>query len=180
MDLKLLFGILILSVLVLFLSFIIIFIFSLPFLIRSLRIKNLAKDYGLLFKSNIKLKLLEPREEKINICEGYISGKHIEVFDHIDYGGFSVSPLNKNTKISSRATVIIIDGERKQIRDNTLFGYARISSIRRVLSSLGQKETLSKYLSSDSNRNIPITYAFFVIVIVITFIIWITKFISSQ
>jgi len=175
MFFQLIFAFSIFTVSTLFLSALVIFIFSSPFLIRSLRIKNLAKKYGLTFKSNIKFKIFESKEERMNICEGNISGKKVKFFDAIDYDGFSVSPLNKNAKISSRETIIIIDGEKSQVKDSTLFGYATVGAINNVLLSLKQNNKVEKYLINDSNKNIPITYVFYVMIIIIAFVIYLTK-----
>lgn len=175
MDFQLIKGILLFSIFILLLTSFIIVIFSLPFLIRSLRISRIAKKYGLVFKSNLKLQILEPREEKINICEGIIFGKHIEIFDHIDYKAFLVSPINDNARISSRETVMIIDGETRQIKGGLFLGYASISSIEKAIMAIKNRESDYTDISVFNNKlqkNIPITYALFFIILIIAFIIY--------
>jgi hypothetical protein len=182
MDFELIGTILFASVFILLLSIFVITIFSLPFLIRSLRISRLAKKYGLLFKSNLKLQIFEPEEEKINICEGSVFGKHIEIFDHIDYRAFSISLISSsNTRISSKKTVIIINGEKKQIKGGIFSGYASVSSVEKAILAIRNRD--SDYTKTDifnnySYKNVPITYVLIVMIFIIAWALQLMKYLN--
>lgn len=150
-------------------AIILVIIFSSPFLFRILRMKRLAKKYNLSFDSKRTSKLLQPVVAVMNLCEGVVGGKNIKIYDNIDVDGFYVVPLNESAQITSRKTIIEIGGIKSQIRSFSFLGYARIGSINRLLIAIRENRDITGYLKDPGEKNIPITYILFIVVMVFTF-----------
>jgi len=114
-------------------------LYKLPMIIRMIRMKNLAKKFGLKYEKSVDVKKFEQfysGKGKRNRISGIIKNNKIEIYDQIKYrmGEIVSHDINKHR------TVIIIN-ESKNILKGSLDGIfrVRITELNKRLNLLNEK-----------------------------------------
>ena len=114
-------------------------LYKLPMIIRMIRMKNLAKKFGLKYEKSVDVKKFEQfysGKGKRNRISGIIKNNKIEIYDQIKYrmGEIVSHDINKHR------TVILIN-ESKNILKGSLDGIfrVRITELNKRLNLLNEK-----------------------------------------
>lgn len=122
-----------------------------PRLIRSHRLRQIAKLYGLKYQKQASgFSFLSKEKEYLNSLEGNINGVQIAVRDEFGKSGFR-APVGKGfSHFGKRATTITINGKRNKIKGG-MVGYAPVSLIEDSLRSIKERTELEYLVETDSS-----------------------------
>ena len=135
----------------------------LPILIRSHRIRTLAKSYGFVYKSGFRFTFVQPDVQATNIIEA-TRDKSYRIADEIRDTGFFIN--DRLGRFGNRYTILTVDGVESTLKPG-LMGYTSVSTISRTLEEISNgKEITTQETTAGASHASPFFYVWIFIMIV--------------
>ena len=144
-------------------------IFFLPTFSRMLRMRIIARKFGLYYKSNIKFIPIYPKRHEFNMMEGKLNGENIKVFDLYMHDNYTLPFRGKYGEkfyFGKRQTILEYKNHSGRIKSG-LFGYARTSFISRILMKIKNGEDVTNDLKDTES----VSFNIFILLYVLLFVL---------